>query len=288
MSVSPLAELDFTPLREYRDRSGRIRELAACNGAHGSVLVVDRDAATRGDRRLVAHLAEDEPAGNAELVCRRYVEDVLRAECRVRLMGPDDVRAQPLAADHNQPHFVADADALPAPDGGCFRLGLFDGSRAVHELRWTHSSRSAAEASVRRVLSLRDVVAAIEDYEPPCSITRAALHAHRSDRDVSCATLRAEHTRLGASPIVLNRLLRESVLATLARGDVSMSEIAMRCGRVKHDARGNASGETSWLARRIGLLPEGGAARATPWIHSHVLGLIARNGLGLSPREVEL
>ena len=32
----------------------------------------------------------------------------------------------------------------------------------------------------------------------------------------------------------------------------------MRCGRVKRDARGNVSGETSWLARRIGQMPEGG------------------------------
>ena len=34
-----------------------------------------------------------------------------------------------------------------------------------------------------------------------------------------------------------------------------MSEIATRCGRVKRDSRGNESGETSWLARRLGILP---------------------------------
>jgi hypothetical protein len=67
-----------------------------------------------------------------------------------------------------------------------------------------------------------------------------------------------------------------------------MSEIAVRCGRVKRDGKGNVSGETSWLARRIGLLPEGGQSRPTPWIHSDVLALIARDGLGASPREVEL
>jgi hypothetical protein len=67
-----------------------------------------------------------------------------------------------------------------------------------------------------------------------------------------------------------------------------MSEIAIRCGRVKRDRRGNESGETSWLARRLGLLPEGGQSTPTPWIHSDVLALIARSGLGLSPREVEL
>ncbi len=61
----------------------------------------------------------------------------------------------------------------------------------------------------------------------------------------------------------------------------------MRCGRLKHDAAGNCSGETSWLARRLGMMPEGGREQPTPWVHSDVLALIARDGLGLSPREVE-
>ena len=80
---------------------------------------------------------------------------------------------------------------------------------------------------------------------------------------------------------------REVVLAHIERDGLSLSEIATRCGRVKRDACGNESGETSWLARRLGLLPEGGKERPTPWIHSDVLALIARRGLGLSPREVE-
>jgi hypothetical protein len=100
--------------------------------------------------------------------------------------------------------------------------------------------------------------------------------------------LRQEHARVCRSPIILNRGLREAVVRAIARGDVSMSEIAIRCGRVKYDRRGNRSGETSWLARRVGLLAEGGAVAPTPWIHSDVLALIARRGLGISPREVEL
>jgi hypothetical protein len=67
-----------------------------------------------------------------------------------------------------------------------------------------------------------------------------------------------------------------------------MSEIALRCGIVKRDRRGKVSGETSWLARRIGIMPEGGETEITPWIHSDVLAVIARKGLGISPREVEL
>jgi len=94
--------------------------------------------------------------------------------------------------------------------------------------------------------------------------------------------------RVQDSPIVLNRKLRETVLETTERQGLSMSEIAIRCGRVKRDAAGNESGETSWLARRLGILPEGGRDAPTPWVHSDVLGLIARDGLGISPREVEM
>jgi hypothetical protein len=36
------------------------------------------------------------------------------------------------------------------------------------------------------------------------------------------------------------------------------------------------------------MLPEGGRRTPTPWVSSDVLALIAREGLGLAPREVEL
>jgi hypothetical protein len=55
---------------------------------------------------------------------------------------------------------------------------------------------------------------------------------------------------------------------------------------MKRDPRGNGSGETSWLARRVGLIADGGASN--PWVHSDTLALIARDGLGVAPREVEL
>jgi hypothetical protein len=42
------------------------------------------------------------------------------------------------------------------------------------------------------------------------------------------------------------------------------------------------------LARRLGQKPESGTREPTPWISSDVLALIARDGLGLSPYEVEL
>ena len=87
---------------------------------------------------------------------------------------------------------------------------------------------------------------------------------------------------------MLNRGLREAVLRAVTEGGVSFSAIAMACGRVKHDSRGNHSGETSWLARRVGLLPCGPGVGPNPWVHTDTLALIARNGLGIAPREVEL
>ena len=148
-----------------------------------------------------------------------------------------------------------------------------------------HRARGAADASI---VSVREAVARLESYEPICALTRRTLRAHRQTRQLSTAVLRLEVQRLQRSPIVLNRGLREAVIAATERHGLSMSEIAMRCGRIKYDRAGNASGETSWLARRLGILPEGGQQAPTPWIHSDVLALIARRGLGVSPREVEL
>ena len=120
------------------------------------------------------------------------------------------------------------------------------------------------------------MIGEVESYEPFCAMTRMALGRHAEDRSVSCITLRAELERVAGSSIVLNRGLREAVVSAVRDRCSSMSEIAMRCGRIKRDSRGNESGETSWLARRVGLLAEGGQSVPTPWVHSDVLGLIAR------------
>lgn len=87
---------------------------------------------------------------------------------------------------------------------------------------------------------------------------------------------------------MLNRGLREAVLARVAGGQVSLSEIAIRCGRIKRCPRGQQAGETSWLMRRIGQAPETTGGEPTPWVHGDVLARIARRGLGVCPREVEV
>jgi hypothetical protein len=274
-------------LGRYTDQNGRRREVVARCGLAGSVLVVDRDAATLGDRRLVAHLASDEPPENAELVCRRYLEDARRGHCRH--LTPEDARTPPLAEGSKQARAGEPACDATLRDGSGheYRLELVPSGMSIPELRWRRSPSHAGGGAGESV-SVREAIACLQSYEPILALTGRALSLHCGRRDVSITVLRVELARMLESPIVLNRRLREVVLARIEREGLSMSEIAMRCGRVKRDCNGNESGETSWLARRLGILPEGGRSAPTPWIHSDVLALIARGGLGIAPREVEL
>ncbi|HUB73727.1 MAG TPA: hypothetical protein VL979_06800 [Solirubrobacteraceae bacterium] len=277
-------------LGAYAERPEDPRELVLCGA--GGRLLVDRSSRTRGDQRLLAELADDEPLENAEAICRQYLAEppARRRGCR----APTAENAAAAGSDD----LLGLADAAAGLDGdplaaaplrgrrGRFSLELRHGAMSIPELRWCRRAwRCASQATP---VCLRDVVAELESYDPACAITAGALLDHTGREDTSTVTLQAEYKRLRNSPIVLNRALREAVLAALEREQLSMSEIAIRCGRVKRDRRGNRAGETSWLARRLGLLAEAGRDTPTPWIHSDVLALIAREGLGLSPREVEL
>ncbi len=273
-------------LGRYTARPGRPREVIAGDGAAGSVLVVDRDAITHGDRRLIAHLGADEPAHNASVICRHYLQEPVEHRRRCRLMTSEDAQLAPF---DEQPQGEVDADEREVVDrAGCrYRLQLVHGQMSAPQLRWCRRRSGRPEAGEETV-SVRAVIGAVESYEPVCALTARALAIHDRPSGTSVKVLRSELQRVRSSSVVLNRLLRQVVLARIERGELSMSEIAMRCGRVKRDRRGNQSGETSWLARRLGLLPESGHAAPTPWIHSDVLALIARDGLGVSPHEVEL
>ena len=330
-SARTASRVDHRVLGRYTDPGGRPREVLALPAHAGSVLVIDRDAHTLGDRRLVAHLGADEPSRNAALICRHYLHDRDGRWCRA--VAPEDLRApgpgsslssEPASVWHEPdtglcsdpipdrcsdrtparrsdrtpdrcsdrtPDSVSDRAQAPAElmdrNGCALVLGTITSRLSIPELRWLRLA-PAKESGEPRPVSLREVVACLESYEPVRSHTVGALTRHREDPAVSVAVLRAELQRLDASRIVLNRGLRRAVLSAVQTQGLSMSEIAFRCGRVKHDSRGNASGETSWLARRVGISPEGGEREPTPWIHSEVLALIARAGLGISPREVEL
>ncbi len=276
-------------LARYTDAIGRDREIVAQRGHAGSVLVVDSELASHADRRLVAHLAADEPAGNAELECERYLQDALGGGCRCRLLTTADLGTTPFAEGASEgrcPGGAGSADLLDE-QGRRHRLERLHTGMSIPELRWCRHEHAPVDDGAR-CESVRDAIAQLQSYEPVREITLGALASHREDPELSITVLGAELARVLVSPIVLNRLLRETALEVMHREELSLSEIATRCGRVKRDVRGNESGETSWLARRLGMLPEGGRDTPTPWIHSDVLTLIARRGLGVSPREVEL
>jgi hypothetical protein len=278
---------DYTRrLGYYDDPAGRRRELVARTGAAGSVLVIDRGALGSSEQLLLAHLAPDEPPENASIVCQDYLaRETSRRRCRA--LVPEDSASVPLpAAPEHVGHGGCDPGDRVVFGPVAFRLAHLPARMVIPELRWTRSSEASSQAP--RTVSLREAIGEAESYEPFCTITRLAIARYSGDATVSCITLRTELERVCSSSIVLNRGIREAVVRTVRAGGSSMSEIAIRCGRIKRDGRGNESGETSWLARRVGLLAEGGQGGTTPWVHSDVLGLIARRGLGISPREVEL
>jgi hypothetical protein len=276
-------------LARYVARDGASREVLALDGASGSVLVIDRDAASGRDARLVAHLAPDEPRANAQIACEAYVRRVRQEPIRCRRLLAEDLSSPGELGPEEQRIAQAPPDAeVTDRHGNAYHLEAVDGGMSIRELRWRRHLAAAGDGLAETV-SVREAVASVEAYEPIRMLTRLAV-AQRAGRDAgpaSVATLRLELERVLRSPIVLNRRLRERLLAVSDEQGLSMSEIAIRCGRVKRDRAGNISGETSWLARRIGLLPEGGRDAPTPWIHTDVLALIARRGLGVSPREVE-
>jgi hypothetical protein len=268
-----------------------MREVVSMSGAAGTVLVVDRDAATRRGGRLLAHLAADEPPENASLIARQFIADALSRKGGCRALTAEDLLVAPLDAEEGKPgpdfpSALRSTVAVCDSAGRTYTLTSVAGHTSIPQLRWCRS-RPGTDDSLEAIC-LREVVASLESYEPVQALTLRALARAEEDPGVSTAVLRAELARVQGSPIVLNRRLREVVLAMVAGDGLSMSSIAIRCGRIKRDCKGNESGETSWLARRVGLLPDSGHDSPTPWIHSDVLGLIAREGLGLSPREVEV
>ncbi len=278
------AHLNRAGVRTLLAADAHGRELIARDGAAGSLLLIDRDASSGSDERLIAHLCADELPGNVKLLCALYAA-ADPAQRRCRPVTEQDHRVRPPGDQDRGAGELRHPAQILRTAAASFRVERHPSRMLIPELRWTRRQSGAAQ---RQAVSLRECIAAAEDYEPFCSATRAAIALHESEPTVSTTTLRAELLRVLDSPIILNRGLREAVLERVGSERSSLSEIAIRCGRVKRDGRGNESGETSWLARRIGVLAEGGQREPTVWVHSDVLGLIARQGLGISPREVEL
>jgi hypothetical protein len=265
------------PLGAY-DRDGQRREIVARPGAYGSVLVIDEDARTLADRRLVAHLPCDEPDANARLVCELYLADVPGRHAR-SVVPADWHRAPGASAGHDPP--IGERELVDARRRA-YRLAVRTAAWGGGELRWT--ARDPGADAVATV-GLRDVVGALEAYEPACAMTERAIRTP-PDPLVSTLALAGELERLRRSRSVLNRPLREAVLGAVEDG-LSLSQIAARCGRHKSRRTAPRVGDTSWLARRVGLMPETGRKEPSPWIDGALLALIARDGLRIDPRTVE-
>jgi hypothetical protein len=165
---------------------------------------------------------------------------------------------------------------------------VFEIQPVAGNLRWTvRPPQDEGEAPVDpAVVTLRDVVGALEAYKPATSMTRSALDERIEwPEHASRLILRSELKRVETSPIVLNTAVRQGLLEAMARG-VTFADVARACGRTRHPDGSNP--ETSWLQRRRGLIPEAGGSHATPWAHTDVLALIARQGLNRSPHEFGL
>lgn len=265
--------------------TGQTRQIVSLQRPDGSTLVVDYHLDTLGDGRVVAHISPDEPPENERIICELYLADDTKGRCRA-LTAVDLEVTRHATPPPPSTRAKAQSTQLQDAEGHVYRIRKLATEEPLSELRWTRSRRPGCDETFD-VLTLRDVVARLEAYEPARTLTSDALALHSEDPSPSTSRLRAELERVTDSAIVLNRRLREAVQCRVQRGDTTLSQIALRCGRIKRDPRGNVSGETSWLARRIGQLPEGGEQKPCPWIHSDVLALIARDGLGTSPLEVE-
>lgn len=267
-------------LGTYRDRAGRARAVIARPGVGGSVLVIDQDAQRLTDRRLVAHLAADEPAVNARVVAELYLADDTGRSARA--LEDSDWATLPGGREPpGEPEPPAPGDLHDARGRG-YRLAAVDDHRYGRQTRWVRRTGRPRPEPV----TVRTVIGALEAYEPVRALTRAALRRAPSRGEVHA--LARELDQLERSPLVLNRALREAVQQRVRSGELSLSCIAARCGRGKHSSTGLRIGDTTWLQRRLGVLPEHGSSEPTPWVHTDVLALIARDGLGVEPREVEL
>jgi phage baseplate assembly protein W len=254
------------PFGCYADEDDVRREVVIYERPDQGALVIDRNNETHDNARLVGELARDEPDINAALLAQMWLECPLEQRRAAPYSGtlPQQLPAQLDTAD------------------GTYRIAVVSrGERIGSDLRWVCQHPGSDKVAT----TLREVVAALEAYEPAVAMTEAAIATIPDDTDGGHSVLAREIARLRGSRRVLNRRLREAILAEVAHG-TSLAEIAARCGRVEIAANGVVKGESSWVARRVGLAGDGhGAPRR--WIDVDVLAQIA-DAISLTAADVEL
>lgn len=182
------------PLARYAQSDGLTREIVLLRAAEGSRLLIDRLAMGLGDGRLLAHLDADEPDENAQIVCRMYLADSDRG-CR-RIREQDFAPALP---HESSARCEAVERELRDGAGRVYRIRVLAHPR--RRLRWTRLREGDGPDRIS-VVSLRDVVGALQDYEPARTMTIRAIAACR--REISTDALRRELDGLSRSPVVLN------------------------------------------------------------------------------------
>jgi hypothetical protein len=273
------------PLGQYVERETTLtREIIRLPRPDGSAFIIDHLPGTVGDMRVIARIAPTEPPENASIITDMYLADSAKGHCRA-LSAEDLALTRPKPSPESRESTVLKHAPLIDREGFSYRIRELATGRSIPELRWARSQPNDEQTEPEAV-KLRDVIARLEEYEPARVLTFEALAAYGQDAACSTCKLGDELERLTTSTVVLNRRLREAVQGAVKFRRMSMSEIALRCGRVRHNK--NLSGDASWLARRIGQAPESGEEHPSPWVQSDVLALIAREGLGVCPCEVEL
>ena len=202
LPIAPLTQRrTSTPLAHYTDRDGREREIVGIPGAGGSMLVVDRIHGGVGEERVVAHLCPDEPNENARIVTSLYLSDPRPRRCRALrdedLHGapPDWTTEQQMLADQAE---AQDQEALVDQDRFAYELAE-QGLLAVRELRWQRRSPDGSAEPV----TLRQVIGALQSYEPARTRTAQALQRYDGDGEISVTCLRGEFERISSSSSVL-------------------------------------------------------------------------------------
>lgn len=253
-------------LASYHDETGRARELVILAGA-GRRVVIDRDATSRSDARLLGELAQEEEDENARLLVAEYLG-----------RSPHDRRCAAYVDTPGGPPNAL-SGVLHDPEGNAYWIQCVHGPRGGADLRWMR--RLPADGDPAPV-TLRTVIGALEAYEPATSMTVEVISAHPG---ISGSVLRRQIATVRDSHLVLNRGLRDAVVAALDDG-TALAQIAESCGHTRPTARGGTAGDSAWLARRVGLKPDGQEAPYR-WIDERVLCEIAE-GLGLRADDVLL
>jgi hypothetical protein len=178
------AQVDSTPRRARHLGgyvaldSGQTRRIGSLQRPDGSCIVVDYHLDILGDGRVVAHISPDESRENERIICELYLADDTRGRCRALtaedLEVPRHATAPPVTPATSQNTQLQDGE------GYLYCIREFVTGARVCELRWTRSRRPGCDETFD-VLTLRDVVARLEAYEPARTITSDALAQRRED-----------------------------------------------------------------------------------------------------------